>query len=488
MKKRCSIGIFFLYFYTNVYAQTITQNFNTGNREREASTCWYTPGCRFVNTNNELIEGSYTLQTSQLSGGTSTVNGLVSPWVKMNGTGVISFKHKLNCTNIGTAKRIFVTIESATNQNIQDTLFVLDYNSTSATTLKSTVINIPTYTANKVYRVKIMACGTGGNATCLIDDVKINGVYASCPASGCMPILPIVDADNDGVADVDDAFPTDYYRAHKIQYPFNTNGTLLFEDLWPANGDNDFNDLVLHYQYQIITNAANKVVEVKLLYIVKAIGGSLQNGFALQLDNIASAKVIAVARVRASGSLFALANNGTEANQSIANIPIFSSAQALLISTGGIGANINPIMPFVQPDTLKLTITFLNNGVAAAGQTALSINDINFSMFNPYIIAGQQRGKEIHGANKLPTTKATTSFFGTYNDRTNFATNNFYKNTHNLPWMLDIPIIIPHTQESNDIVIAYPKLLLWANSNGINYADWYKDLPGYRIASKLYIR
>jgi LruC domain-containing protein len=473
---------------TNGNAQTLYQNFNCGNRERVASTCWYTPGCSFVNTSNELIEGAFTLRTGQLSGGAANPNGLISPWVKLNGNGVITFKHKLNTWNQGITRKIYVSIESATNQNVQDTLFKLDYNSTTATSVKSTMVNIPSYTANKVYRIRIFAFGTGGNARCLIDDVSINGIYATCPASACSPIISKPDADNDGVADVDDDFPNDFYRAHKIQYPFNTNGTLLYEDLWPSNGDNDFNDLVLNYHYDIITNGANKLVEIKTIYIVKAVGGSLRNGFALQLDNISSNKVIKVIRNKPAGSLFTVAANGVEANQTFANIPIFSNAQSLLHSVGGIGANNSTLFPFVKPDTLQLTIIFLQNGQTATGQQPLSIGDINFAFFNPYIIAGEQRGKEIHGADKKPSSKVSNSFFGTSNDRSNPSINRYYKNTNNLPWMLDIPIVIPHTQESKDILKAYPKLLPWALSNGVSYADWYKDISGYRLVENLYPR
>ena len=46
-----------------------------------------------------------------------------------------------------------------------------------------------------------------------------------------------------------------------IYYPVRANGwgTLMFEDLWPAYGDYDFNDLVLNYKIQLYMNNKNMV-------------------------------------------------------------------------------------------------------------------------------------------------------------------------------------------------------------------------------------
>ncbi len=49
----------------------------------------------------------------------------------------------------------------------------------------------------------------------------------------------------------------------------------MFEDLWPAYGDYDFNDLVVNYKMQLYPNNKNMVKEMILGIRVKAIGGSL---------------------------------------------------------------------------------------------------------------------------------------------------------------------------------------------------------------------
>ncbi len=58
-------------------------------------------------------------------------------------------------------------------------------------------------------------------------------------------------------------------------FPASGYGTPAFEDLWPSKGDYDFNDLVLDYHFEIITNTNNKVDRVKGTFIIKAFGAAL---------------------------------------------------------------------------------------------------------------------------------------------------------------------------------------------------------------------
>jgi len=468
-------------------AQTVSQNFNSGNRNAESANCWYTPGCSFTNTPTELIEGTFTLRTGQLTGGGNNSNGLISPWLKLTGNGAIAFKHRLTNFNNGSTRRVIVTLESATNQTIQDTLYQFVYGANDATTIQSVSVNIPAFTAGKIYRIRVVAFGTGGNSRCLIDAFSAIGTYWSNPAQDCKPLLLSIDTDGDGVVDKDDAFPTDANRAFSTVYPAASYGTLMFEDLWPSNGDNDFNDLVLNYSITTITNAANKVVELKYVLIAKAIGGVLKNGFAFQLDGIVSAKIIRVIRSKSPGNLFSLATNGVETSQQFANIPVFSNTQNLLQSAGGnFGVNIDKDFQFVTPDTTKLTLVFLENGVPALHQSTITANDVTPSLFNPYICLNQQRGKEVHCADRVPSSLASLAFLGTMDDKSRPTANKYYKNKNNLPWALNIGSNVPYAKEGKDITISYLKLASWALSGGAVFCDWYQSKSGYRNPVFLY--
>ena len=78
-----------------------------------------------------------------------------------------------------------------------------------------------------------------------------------------------------------------------IFYPARENGwgTLMFEDLWPAYGDYDFNDLVVNYKMQLYPNNKNMVKEMILGIRVKAIGGSLPYDLCLAIKGIKAGEI-----------------------------------------------------------------------------------------------------------------------------------------------------------------------------------------------------
>jgi LruC domain-containing protein len=313
-----------------------------------------------------------------------------------------------------------------------------------------------------------------------MDDFVIPGTYWADPSNSCLPLALIVDADSDGVADADDAYPNDASRAYNNFYPAASYGTLMFEDLWPATGDYDFNDLVVDYQYNLVTNASNKVVEMKSKFVTRAIGATLHNGFAFQLNGLASGKITATTGAKYNGATWlSNAANGTENDQTSSNIIVFDDAQKILPSGGGSGTNTIPANPRVAPDTTSLNITFTNE----SGQM-IAISDI---VFNPYIIVDQTRGKEVHLPNYIPSSKANTAIFGTGNDDTKPASNKYYKTANNLPWALNVTTSIPYLIEKTDFLSGYLKFADWAQSNGTLYTDWYQNNEGYRDATKLFV-
>jgi len=72
--------------------------------------------------------------------------------------------------------------------------------------------------------------------------------------------------------------------AHNNYYPSQTGyASLAFEDLWPSMGDYDFNDLVISYRFNQITNADNAVVKIQVTLITEAMGATLHNAFGFQM-------------------------------------------------------------------------------------------------------------------------------------------------------------------------------------------------------------
>lgn len=288
----------------------------------------------------------------------------------------------------------------------------------------------------------------------------------------------ITDSDNDGVADNLDAYPNDAQRAANSYYPSeNQFGTLAFEDLWPARGDYDFNDLVIDYRYQKVLNASNNVVDLKAKFVTRAIGGSFQNGFGFQLDANSSA-VSSVTGTAYTQNMINTNANGTESGQSKATVIVFDNAYDKLPAQGGFSfVNTVPGNPTVQADTTDIVVNFSN----AVGEAVLGT-----APYNPFIFVNGTRGREVHLVGDQPTDLVDANFFGTDADNTTPNTDNTYKTAANLPWALNITSGFDYPAEKNDVVQTYHLFDNWAQSGGLSNADWFQDVSGYRDVQKLY--
>lgn len=288
----------------------------------------------------------------------------------------------------------------------------------------------------------------------------------------------ITDSDNDGVADNLDAYPNDAQRAANSFYPSeNQFGTLAFEDLWPARGDYDFNDLVIDYRYQKVLNASNNVVDLKAKFVTRAIGGSFENGFGFQLDANSSA-VNSVTGTAYSQNIINTNANGTESGQSKATVIVFDNAYDKLPAQGGFSfVNTVPGNPAVQADTTDIVVNFGN---------ALSEAALGTAPYNPFIFVDATRGREVHLVGGQPTDLVDANYFGTDADNTTPNTDNTYKTAANLPWALNITSGFDYPAEKNDIVQTYHLFDNWAQSGGLSNTDWFQDVSGYRNVQKLY--
>lgn len=280
-----------------------------------------------------------------------------------------------------------------------------------------------------------------------------------------IPLQPSNDGDGDGVNDVDDEYPQDPARAFNNYYPAqNVFGTVAFEDLWPYYGDYDMNDVVVDFNYKVITNGANEVKELTGTYVLKASGGQIENAFAVEfptnLNNVSNI----------SGATL-------EQGQSKAVAIVFPNIRA-------VQNRWNTISSEPYSDSVLATINF-----TLANPIALSTFGLN--EYNPFIwgtSVGKNRGMEIHLPGKVPTALANTSLLGTGDDRTSMAQGKYYLSETNLPWAIHIPVVFNYPTEKSDIVTAYLKFGTWAQSGGKDFANWYTNESGYRVPSKIYVK
>jgi len=299
--------------------------------------------------------------------------------------------------------------------------------------------------------------------------------------SAAMPLVDptIIDTDDDGVYDVIDDYPTDPARAFNNYYPGeNQKGSFAFEDLWPGKGDYDFNDMILDYNINQVTNAANKVVDIVSNYTIRAIGAGFKNGFGYQL-NLPPSAVASVTGSSLEENIITLSGNGTEAGQTKATIIVFDNTYNLFPTIASGFVNTKTDMPYVTPPTITVTVNLATPQTLAA---------VGLPPYNPFIIVNKERGKEVHLPGYAPTALVNPVYFGTEDDDSNPALGKYYKSASNLPWGMHLPVLFDYPIEKSAIIKGHLVFDTWVMSGGYSYMNWYENKPGFREVSFLYQR
>jgi len=274
-----------------------------------------------------------------------------------------------------------------------------------------------------------------------------------------MDILPVEvfvedDADNDGAIDLYDEYPNDPLRATNTYVPSISGlGSYAFEDLWPYQGDYDFNDLVLNYRYTNVLNADGLLVETKMYFIVKNVGGSFKNGFGIELD-VNKDLVEQVSGYSLTEGIVSLNGQGIENDQAKTVVILLDNAKNY---------------ENVSNNVLNLTITYTQPILPSL-----------LGEFNPFIFVNGDRGREVHLPNYNPTSLASADLLGSGDDVSNSATGKYYTNSLQLPWAISIIDDFDYPIEKSPIIAGYLKFAAWAESGGTLYPDWYMDKEDYR--------
>ena len=328
---------------------------------------------------------------------------------------------------------------------------------------------------------------TNGGAANFINGAKLTKISTATnviPVSACNPegiggTPPPTDTDGDGIPDNLDNYPLDATRAFNNYYPSRSGyGSLAFEDLWPGKGDYDLNDLVVDYRYQTVTNALNKVVDIKPNFYVRAAGAGYSNGFGFQIDGVLPGQIASVSGSSLLHAYISVASNGVENNQGKAVIIVFDNYNNVVHRNGVSGFyNTDPVNPKGFGDTVRIIIHLTS---------PLAQSVVGSPPYNVFLIKNMQRSTEIHLADFPPTSLADPGLFGTGNDDSKPAAGRYYKTSNNLPWVLNLPVKYDYTAERIPVIQGYNHFATWAQSAGVQYPDWYGNSAGYRNSGKIY--
>lgn len=458
-----------------------------------------------VGTPPDITSGLTATGTVGLQFNTYTVTGTGSPSITYNATNLpngLVFNASTNEIN-GTPTAAGVTNVTLTAVNAYGTdtkiLVITIDDAPQAPAITSPLQDVGT--VNQAYSYTITATGddpisynaTGLPPGCSFSGATISGLpttpgtfFATLTATNGVgtdtQTLTIVingsgsgqDTDGDGVPDNIDDYPTDPDRAFNSYYPNQVDfGSFVFEDLWPFYGDYDMNDLVVNFNFNTVTNASNKVVDVIAQLQIMAAGATFNNGFGLVL-NTPGANIGSVSGCIKMGNAVNIDPLGFETGHTNQTVIIAFDAINDILGSG----MINTVPGGVTVQTTVQTITIhLSNPQS----------DIGLPPYNPFIFVDQSRGVEVHLKDQAPTELVDETTFGSGDDATDAAQGHYYRSTTGLPWGIEVPKSFDYPVEKVDVLLTYLHFAAWAQSSGTEYPDWYEDYDGYRDDANLYI-
>jgi LruC domain-containing protein len=296
-----------------------------------------------------------------------------------------------------------------------------------------------------------------GSGTQALNSSTAGGYSGNITGATYVLISGSTDTDGDGVPDDEDYWPEDPTKAYLAIYPSGSNFYFhCYEDLWPALGDYDFNDVVLKTKLHTWKNGQNQLVGGRVKTSVYWIGGGIPRGAGVEWF---------------------------KSNESASQLTYLP----------------DETVTFTEP-TNVISDPLVFNAVQLFDDNIIeSLNDsVDFEYSWDHEIAGNNlwvqvyiysnlRSHEVHMIGQPPTKAADMDLFGTEDDasQNTWAWNpgdqfsnpaNFYKTSTNLPWGL--VIITPEFQVPNEkieIINAYPQFQAWAESGGTVSQDWYNN-------------
>jgi LruC domain-containing protein len=255
--------------------------------------------------------------------------------------------------------------------------------------------------------------------------------------------------------------------------------TLAFEDLWPSQGDYDFNDLTISYRTATRVSIVGDFVQsMDYIYAIGCLSQPLSveytNGFGIELESTLISNVVSVTGQNLTGSVFTLNGSGAESGKINAVIPIFDDAEGTQTTQAGL------------PTTVSINLDGTQD-LASFGSAPL----------NPFLVENQARNWEVHLADKATTFDpvlaiAIPGFAPAFAQVINDSTGDFKVDSNvvspsaiNMPWALSIsgPFACPLPE--THISEGYNHFNAWVTSGGTSFKTWFLDLPGYRNPASL---
>ncbi len=268
------------------------------------------------------------------------------------------------------------------------------------------------------------------------------------------------DSDGDGVEDDVDLYPEDASRSSVQYYPSqSSNNTLIYEDLWPIQGDYDMNDFVTLYSDYRVLDGNGDIKELGCTFEYRARGADFRNGFAISFDGVSSFDVES-AELTKGGSVTSVSHENGHNNALV--YVVSNNLHDELPASGGYTFYNTHADDNRSSKTVELKIVFTS-----------PVSQVTFpeSPYNPFLFRVDQRELEIHIVGKEPTSLASLDLFDTEDDAS-ISSGEWYRNDQGLPWAMEVTGTVQHPLEELPVSSAYPKVLDWVSSRGAQFSNW----------------
>ena len=264
-------------------------------------------------------------------------------------------------------------------------------------------------------------------------------------------------------------------KGNVIHMPSDGWGTLLFEDLWPAYGDYDFNDFVVNYKVQLhMEGRKNKVVAMHIGVQVKAVGGSLPYDLCLQLKGVEGDDIddiesnLSDFKNTDNAKLVLLNEDEDEDEPAVFR---FENIRNNPIRVPG-STYINTEKGYEMSDGQFIEASFI-----VYFDDEISAKKLAFDQFDFFVTRNRQsdgRLIEIHMGGFEPTRGAMSDYKALKAECSNTdKADGYYYSNDRLVWAINVPHDIRHAYEKVDFLKAYPDMARWAESGGRLAQDWY---------------
>lgn len=228
------------------------------------------------------------------------------------------------------------------------------------------------------------------------------------------------------------------------------NGVLAFEDLWPAKGDYDMNDVVVRYDLTDYMSYDYDMSGLEGTFTFVRDGAQRVNGFGFELNTTAdNIKFVSVE------STYRCDGQGLDRSADKAMIMLFDNGKKV-------------------PSGTKFYVKVIYD------KPVLPIG-YKYAPYNPFIIVNcdnlaQSNRTEVHlSKNFAPTEKADLSLLGTGDDFSDKTKGIYYISDNNYPFAINLPEgkDFVGASESSSIDKMYPDFVDWFQSGGKTHTDWY---------------